>query len=356
MNRNFHNVTNLKIRVHSTILKAFLHSNTPFLPVSETELPDAIERIHCASATASEALKPVARWLVSHSLDAATLTIEEVAKACGGSVASVNRFARYAGYRGFSDLKAELAAVVRQALQPVEKLEAPTAQEGIGAWLADHQRNLVAMGSSLQRDRLAQTVTRIIASNAVYCLGLGLSTYLTGLLADTLMPYHRHVVWAAAGGGSEQAARHMAKIGAGDTLIAISLPRYSRDTVELARFARERGAFVAALTDNPTAPLAATADAVLLAPAEHRLLSSSAVAMVALIETLTSEVLKATPQTKAMAATLSQTVLPYLVFDTTTSTRAKAEAGARRSSKTRVINRKGGDGGTVATRKLRNQS
>jgi DNA-binding MurR/RpiR family transcriptional regulator len=353
MNRNFHNFTNLKNRIHSTILKALLHSNAPFLPVSETELSDAIERIHYASATASAALKPAARWLVSHSLDAATLTIEEVAEACGGSVASVNRFARHAGYRGFSELKAELAAVVRQALQPVEKLEAP-AQEGIGAWLADHQRNLVAMDSSLQRERLAQTVTRIISSNAVYCLGLGLSTYLTGLLADTLMPYHRRVVWAAAGGGSEQAARHMAQIGAGDTLIAISLPRYSRDTVELARFARERGAFVAALTDNPTAPLAATADAVLLAPAEHRVLSASAVAMVALIETLTSEVLKATPQTKAMAATLSQTVLPYLVFDTTTSTRAQTEAGARRGSKTRVASRQGSDGGV--TRKRRNQS
>lgn len=322
----------------------------------KTEFPGVIERIHYASATASAALKPVARWLASHSLDAATLTIEEVAQACGGSAASVNRFARHAGYRGFSELKAELAAVVRQALQPVEKLEAPTAQQGIGAWLADHQRNLVAMDSSLQQERLAQTVTRIVASHSVYCLGLGLSTWLTGLLADTLMPYHRRVVWAAAGGGSEQAARHMAHIGTGDTLIAISLPRYSRDTVELARFARERGAFVVALTDNPTAPLAATADAVLLAPAEHRVLSSSAVAMVALIETLTSEVLKATPETKAMAATLSQTVLPYLVFDTTPSTQAKAEAGTTRSSKSRGISRTGGDGSAGVPRRVRNRS
>ncbi|MBN3818413.1 MurR/RpiR family transcriptional regulator [Paraburkholderia sp. Se-20369] len=306
--------------------------------MSDTELPGAIERIHFASATASDALKPVARWLASHSLDAATLTIEEVADACGGSVASVNRFAKHAGYRGFSALKADLAAVVRQALQPVEKLEAPSTHEGIGAWVADHQRNLAAMDSSLQSERLAHAVARIVASNAVYCLGLGLSTYLTGLLADTLMPYHRQVVLAAAGGGSEQAARHMTRIESGDTLIAISLPRYSRDTVELARHARERGAFVAALTDDPTAPLAAVADCVLLAPAEHRVLSSSSVAMVALIETLASEVLQATPQSKAMAASLSQTVLPYLVFDTTPSTAAKTRAD------TKATGRKRGDG------------
>ncbi|OMG69412.1 MurR/RpiR family transcriptional regulator [Burkholderia ubonensis] len=324
--------------------------------MSHTELPGAIERIHHASATASDALKPVARWLASHSLDAATLTIEEVAQACGGSVASVNRFAKHAGYRGFAELKADLAAVVRQALQPVEKLAAHATQEGIGAWLADHQRNLAAMDSSLQTERLAQVVTRIVASNAVYCLGLGLSTYLTGLLADTLMPYHRRVVWAAAGGGSEQAARHMTRVGAGDTLIAISLPRYSRDTVELARFARERGAFVVALTDNPTAPLAAAADAVLLAPAEHRVLSSSSVAMVALVEMLASEVLKATPQTQAVAAALSQTVLPYLVFDTTASTPAQAQADGMHDNKTRDVGRRRGAAAPGAPRKTRNPS
>ncbi|AYZ62985.1 MurR/RpiR family transcriptional regulator [Burkholderia multivorans] len=324
--------------------------------MSHNEPPGAIERIHHASATASDALKPVARWLASHSLDAATLTIEEVAQACGGSVASVNRFAKHAGYRGFSELKADLAAVVRQALQPVEKLAAQATQEGIGAWLADHQRNLAAMDSSLQTERLAQVVTRIVASNAVYCLGLGLSTYLTGLLADTLMPYHRRVVWAAAGGGSEQAARHMTRVGAGDTLIAISLPRYSRDTVELARFARERGAFVVALTDNPTAPLAAAADAVLLAPAEHRVLSSSSVAMVALVETLASEVLKATPQTQAVAAALSQTVLPYLVFDTTASTPAQAEADGTHDNTTRDVGRPRGAAAPGAPRKTRNPS
>ncbi|AOJ66691.1 hypothetical protein WJ32_30605 [Burkholderia ubonensis] len=324
--------------------------------MSHTEPPGAIERIHHASATASDALKPVARWLASHSLDAATLTIEEVAQACGGSIASVNRFAKHAGYRGFAELKADLAAVVRQALQPVEKLAAQATQEGIGAWLADHQRNLAAMDSSLQTERLAQAVTRIVASNAVYCLGLGLSTYLTGLLADTLMPYHRRVVWAAAGGGSEQAARHMTRVGAGDTLIAISLPRYSRDTVELARFARERGAFVVALTDNPTAPLAAAADAVLLAPAEHRVLSSSSVAMVALVEMLASEVLKATPQTQAVAAALSQTVLPYLVFDTTASTPAQAQADGMHDNKTRDVGRRRGAAAPGAPRKTRNPS
>jgi hypothetical protein len=61
--------------------------------------------------------------------------------------------------------------------------------------------------------------------------------------------------------------------------------------------------------------------------------------MVARIETLASAVLKATPQTKAMAATLSQTVLPYLVFDTTASTPAKTEANSTLNNKTRDVSR-----------------
>jgi DNA-binding MurR/RpiR family transcriptional regulator len=290
---------------------------------THADQPGAIERIHHASATASDALKPVARWLAAHSLHAATLTIDEVAEACGGSVASVNRFAKHAGYRGFGELKSDLAAVVRQALQPVEKLDAPLTRSDIASYVATYERSLVTMDSTLQQDMLGSAVSQIVGSKAAYCLGLGMSSYLAGLLADALMPYHTQIVCAGAGGGSEQAARHLTHIGAGDALIAISLPRYSRDTVELARFAREQGAFVLALTDNPTAPLAASADAVLLAPAEHQILSSSSVAMVALIEILTAEVLKATPQTKAMAAALSQTVLPYLLFDREVTTPAQ---------------------------------
>lgn len=275
--------------------------------------PSVIERIHHAAATASPALQPVARWLVSSALHAGTISIEEVASASGGSVSSVNRFARHAGYSGFTGLKADLAAAVRQALQPVAKLAAAREVPAVG--VAALSGDSAAMDTPLQRHGLDEAVQRIVGSRGVYCLGLGQSNYLAGLLFDGLVPYHDHVVHVPAAGGTEQAVRHLTRIGPADILIAVSLPRYSRDALELVRFAREKRAHVLGLTDSRTAPLVAVSDSVLLAPATHHVLTSSVVAMVTLIESLISGVLCATPHAAALAAGLSQAVLRYLSFE-----------------------------------------
>lgn len=279
-------------------------------PISPTSV---IERIHHAAVTASPALQPVARWLASNALHAGTISIEEVASASGGSVSSVNRFARHAGYSGFTGLKADLAAAVRQALRPVAKLT--TARDMPGGDGPEGDSDVPLVNTPLQQRSLDQAVQRIVASRAVYCLGLGQSNYLAGLLFDGLMPYHDHVVHVPAAGGTEQAVRHLTRIGPADILIAISLPRYSRDALDLVRFARQKGAHILGLTDSRTAPLVAVSDTVLLAPAAHHLLTSSVVAMVALMESLMSGVLRATPHAAELAADLSQAVLRYLSFE-----------------------------------------
>ena len=50
----------------------------------------------------------------------------------------------------------------------------------------------------------------------------------------------------------------------GDMLLGISFPRYSRRTVDGMRYARERGATVAAVTDSATSPLASLAEHTLM--------------------------------------------------------------------------------------------
>src|SRR5262249_29155160 len=146
----------------------------------------------------------------------------------------------------------------------------------------------------------------------VLALGLGTSGYLAGYAAHVLMPYLPHV-WALAGeGGTEEAARRLSRCGRGDVLIGVSLPRYSKDTVRLAQFARERGAHVIAVTDALTAPLAATADAVLLAPSEHSVMPSSAVGAVAVIEAVAVAVMRLIPDAAQIAREMSELVLSHL--------------------------------------------
>lgn len=55
------------------------------------------------------------------------------------------------------------------------------------------------------------------------------------------------------------------KTAAGDAVVAIAFPPYTRAVVEGALLARQRGCRLVALTDGPPSPLAAHADAVLAA-------------------------------------------------------------------------------------------
>jgi DNA-binding MurR/RpiR family transcriptional regulator len=127
-------------------------------------------------------------------------------------------------------------------------------------------------------------------------------------------------VWPVAGeGGTEEAARRLTRCARGDVLLAVSLPRYSKDTVRLATFARERGAHVIAITDTAMAPLAATADTLLLAPSRHAVMPSSALGALAVIESLASAVMKLNPDAVQIARDLSDMVLSHLAAPVSTT-------------------------------------
>lgn len=268
-------------------------------------------RIREGAKDASPALLAVAQWMLRHTAQAATLGIEDIALASGSSPASVNRLARAAGYAGFAQLKAHLALVMRATIDPVQKLRdeqnkdklAPPAQ-----YVAMGQANL----EQLIRDNTPQEIeaaAKLLSTKGrIYVLGFGLTSHVCGWLADALTPYSYSVTALSVSGGTEQSASRMSTIGKGDVLVAISLPRYSRDTVHLARFARERGAKVLVIVDSHAAPLASEADLRLFVSAAHSVLPSSYVAVQLLCEALVAEVMRHNPSAVAMAAELTESV------------------------------------------------
>ena len=113
-------------------------------------------------------------------------------------------------------------------------------------------------------------------------------------------------------GGNENAAYRLAAITDQDVLLAISLPRYSIDTLQLSRFASERGATVLAITDSPASPLSSIARHVLFAPADHPVLTSSSIAVLALIEGLVAGVMARNKEAVKLATELTESVMSYL--------------------------------------------
>lgn len=277
-----------------------------------------LQQISQAALAASPALEKVGHWMAAHPLRVISMSAEEVAQHSGGSLAAVNRFARGAGFDGFAHLKGALSEELHEASEPIRKLMPATDStrsqaRGTGDGHFTHAEDNLRMAAQAMTDsRLDQAARRLLKSRHVYMLGLGLGNALAQAASHLLLPYLQGVTLVAGEGGTEVAARRLMRIGAQDSLLALSLPRYSRDTVSLAQYAKDRGAQVVAMTDKPGAPLAMQSDIVLLAPASHDVLSSSAVAMMAVIEALATRVMQLNPDAARLATELSEAVLEHL--------------------------------------------
>lgn len=78
----------------------------------------------------------------------------------------------------------------------------------------------------------------------------------------------------------------MFRIDKEDVCIAISFPRYSKQTVNAIRFVSDRGAKIVAITDSDTSPIASYADCLLVARSDMASVVDSLVAPLSLINAL----------------------------------------------------------------------
>src|SRR5258708_35593555 len=81
-------------------------------------------RIATAYPGLSRAHRKAADFVLKHPFQAATMMIEELARAADISVATANRFARALGISGYPAFRAELVRTFSATLAPVEKLRA----------------------------------------------------------------------------------------------------------------------------------------------------------------------------------------------------------------------------------------
>ena len=120
--------------------------------------------------------------------------------------------------------------------------------------------NIKETMDSLEQKSYEDAINLMISAKKVYVMGLRSSIYVAKYLGYYLNYILDDVVIIRMDMG--EPIEQMMKLGPGDVLIAISFPRYSRKTIQVARFAKNRGAKVIALTDSNNAPTAKISDVV----------------------------------------------------------------------------------------------
>lgn len=276
---------------------------------------DLANRIALAYPSLSGAHRRTADYVLRNPLDTATMTIEGLAQQSETSTATVTRFVRALGYSSYGEFRAALSSALKLAMAPVAGLAGARAAAGstfatVVCALNDQAANLEEAISMLDERVCTRAIEALLQSRRIFIVGSGASHHVAAYLEDGLALYlDANVIFAASRGGPEHAIRLMMSAGPDDLVLAVSMPRYSRRTLDLTNLAKKRGALVLALTDAPTSPLANIADMTLFAPARNRMLPNSPSATFAVADALITAVARERPDAVEALKELSESLL-----------------------------------------------
>lgn len=232
--------------------------------------------------------KKVADYFIDNFDRIPFLNVQDIAKSTGTSVASVVRFAQRVGFEGFSEVRDAIAETFQDQIN--NKVIFPlfdkhTADEDLLTEVANVDiANINATLNIIERKTFNDVINRILKADRVFTAGLGISYLLAEILAyqltqvgiDSSVLKHTHTVF------HEQVLFMNKK----DLLIVFSFPPYSKETVEVSSFAKERGIGVIAVTNKHASPVTFYTKANLIVKSENMLFTNSFAAISVLINAI----------------------------------------------------------------------
>lgn len=230
--------------------------------------------------------RKIAEYISNHYDRVAFQTAKELAHDLGVSEATVTRFAVALGYEGYPEMVRALGELVRNRITTVDRLEI-SLQTPKGAILRDvMDRDIANIKQTLEGQDPAnfqEAVNKIVQAKRIIIVSFRSAAALGVFLEFYLQILKKNCKLVKS---SDVMINELADVGPDDLVIGISFARYTRQTVEGLRFAKERRAQRIAITDSNTSPLAIHGDTVLLAQRDMSSFIDSFVAPLSLINAL----------------------------------------------------------------------
>ena len=198
----------------------------------------------------------IAHSLVQHAETAAYLSAAEVADLAGVSQPSVTRFAMALGYAGYPALRRELRTLVDTRVTG-EANEMQRAVAGEAALLERLRDQLDDLSP------VREAAGLLVRSRPLPVLGLRAAAPLAGYFGYFAAKVHPDVRVLDTGGTELLDRIDQARAAGAQAMLAIVLPRYPRESLDVVREAKDAGLAVVAITDSAMSPVAECADVVL---------------------------------------------------------------------------------------------
>ena len=244
--------------------------------------------------------RKVADYVLSDPIQAAFMTVDQLAHAVGVSTATVVRFSTELQYSGYAEFQGELQEYLKHKAKPSAKLliskHNPEAfdQDLISGNTQLVLNNIERTMESLSIQTMENIADKLLQAKTIYCVGLRTSSCVSSYLGFNLgrMLDAPCILCHNTGDYAEQIRR----ITSGDLVFAVTMSRYSRQIVEFTKLAKQKGAVIVAVTDGFASPLAQYADYQMVARTASDGFHNSIVAFCYLVDILLSICCKKAPE------------------------------------------------------------
>ena len=237
----------------------------------------------------SKGHRKIAAYISENYDKAAFMTASTLGKNVGVSESTVVRFACEVGYKGYPELQKELQQMIKSKLTAVQRMKVSESQIGtndvIRSVLTDDIELIRQTAEQTSKKDFDEAVKEINKADKIYILGVRSSAALASFLSFYFNLVFDNVVLVDTSSASEM-FEQMFRIGKNDVCIAISFPRYSKQTVNALRFIADRKATVISITDTENSPMAPYSKHLLVAKSNMAGVVDSLVAPLSLINAL----------------------------------------------------------------------
>jgi DNA-binding MurR/RpiR family transcriptional regulator len=228
-----------------------------------------IKQIFARTDRLNGAQKRLGRYLQNDSSALLVSNVSDLANAVGVSKATVVRFAKSLGYKGFPEFKRDIQKEMRRQLRAASRMEETFAElgndENIFAKLI--KRDIELLQETLQAATLPdfhKAVEIIWRARKVYIIGLNASMALAYLLHFRLVRVKKEAHWVFLTGGTSL-LEQLGFMERDDVLIAIDFVNVPREVQTALQYAKKVGSQILGITDFPSSPIAKAADVCLYA-------------------------------------------------------------------------------------------
>jgi DNA-binding MurR/RpiR family transcriptional regulator len=219
------------------------------------------------------------------------LNVHQISEATSSSVASVVRFAQRIGFKGFLELRDQISKELQTRIHNKEifsLVDNGRIKNDILASVAQMDiENINETLHTLDRKNYEAAIKMILNAKRVYSAGLGISFLLARVLA-----YQLNQVAIDAKNFNHDDSSFMEQVlflNSDDLIIAFSYPPYSKETVDMAKLAKEKNVKVISVTNKDSSPITYYSDATLIVKSNNLLFTNSFAAISVVINAIATQ-------------------------------------------------------------------